>query len=80
MLRVLKHIQGLQTKGDDQEDSQNVFTTQPIVGDQLTVERGVNAILEVSNGFDGEQRFDGLHFEVADFHSSMKLIQVSAYP
>ena len=75
MLRVLKHIQSLQTI-DDQETENDVFSTQPIFGDQLTVERGVSAILEVSNGFNSEQRFDGLHFEIADFHTSMKLLQV----
>lgn len=49
---------------------------QGIVGDQLTVERGVNALFEVANGFTAKERHDGLHFEMADFHGGMKLLEV----
>ncbi len=53
-----------------------VFAEQGVVGDQLSVERGVNCLLEVSNGFTQEDFLKGLHFEVGYFHATMKLLQV----
>ena len=47
-----------------------------IVGDQGTVERGVNVLLQLSNGFDEVERLDGLHLEAGDFHAGMKFLQV----
>lgn len=47
-----------------------------IVGDQGTVERGVNVLLQLSNGFDEIERLDGLHLEAGDFHAGMKFLQV----
>ena len=55
---------------------QIMYAAQGIVGDQLTVERGVNGLLEVSNGFTAEERHEGLHFEIADFHGGMKFLEV----
>ena len=54
---------------------------QAVVGDQLTVERGVNSLMELSNGFTPEERNEGIHFEIADFHGGMKFLEVkySAY-
>ena len=54
---------------------------QAVVGDQLTVERGVNSLMEVSNGFTPEECNEGIHFEIADFHGGMKFLEVkySAY-
>lgn len=49
---------------------------QGVVGDQLTVERGINALMEVSNGFTSKERKEGLHFEAADFHGGMKFLEV----
>ncbi|XP_028413964.1 uncharacterized protein LOC114536823 [Dendronephthya gigantea] len=51
------------------------YAEQAVVGDQLTVERGVNGLFEVSNGFTAEERHEGLHFEVADFHGGMKFLE-----
>ena len=53
------------------------YAEQGVVGDQLTVERGVNGLFEVSNGFTAEERHEGLHFEVADFHGGMKFLEVN---
>eukprot|EP00794_Sanderia_malayensis_P012437 gene12437-13723_t len=55
---------------EDQEDKK--FSSQAIVGDQLTVERGVNGLMDVSNGFTSEERREGLHVEIADFHGGIK--------
>ncbi len=59
-----------------EENGKIEYAEQGIVGDQLTVERGVNAIFEVANGFTAKDRHDGLHFEMADFHGGMKFLEV----
>lgn len=53
------------------------YADQAIVGDQLTVERGVNAHNTLSNGFTSHQRLEGLHFEFADWHGVNKALSVS---
>ena len=58
------------------DDENRVYAEQENVGDQLSVERGVNCMLQISNGFTPEERLDGLHFEVGDFHGGMKFLQV----
>ena len=59
-----------------EENAKIEYAEQGIVGDQLTVERGVNAIFQVANGFTAKDRHDGLHFEMADFHGGMKFLEV----
>eukprot|EP00794_Sanderia_malayensis_P002297 gene2297-2644_t len=51
------------------------FSQQAIVGDQLSVERGVNTLLQLANGFTQSERLEGIHFEIADFHGGMKFLQ-----
>ena len=46
------------------------------MADQLSVERGVNCKFQSANGFTPEERFEGMHFEIADFHTEMKFMQV----
>ena len=52
------------------------FSSQAIVGEQLTVERGVNGLMNLSNGFTSGERREGLHFEIADFHGGIKFLEV----
>lgn len=52
------------------------ISTQGVVGDQLSVERGVNSLMQIANGLTPDDRKEGIHFEVADFHSQMKFLQV----
>lgn len=47
-----------------------------MVGDQLSVERAVDGKVSLSNGFTPEERLDGLHFEVADWHAGNKFLEV----
>ena len=54
------------------EGEDRIYAEQGNVGDQLSVERGVDCILQVSNGFTPEERLEGLHFECGDFHGGMK--------
>ena len=51
---------------------------QGVVGDQhlLSVERGTNSLMQIANGLTEADRKEGLHFEVADFHSQMIFLQV----
>jgi hypothetical protein len=49
---------------------------QGVVGDQLSVERGINSLMQIANGLTEADRKEGLHFEVAVFHSQMKFLQV----
>lgn len=63
----------------DSVENPSHFSTQGVVGDQLTVERGVSCLLQLSNGFTAKERLDGLHLEVADFHGGMKFLQVCAF-
>lgn len=46
------------------------------VGDQLTVERAVNSLLSVSNGFTAKERLEGIHLEIADWHTEVKFLDV----
>lgn len=52
------------------------YLEQGVVGDQLTIERGVNGLMGFSNDFTPEERREGLYLEVADFHAHMKFLQV----
>ena len=58
------------------EDGSKVYGDQGVVGDQLTVERAVNAHMSVSNGFTSEERLDGLHFEISDWHAGNRFLEV----
>jgi hypothetical protein len=53
------------------------YGDQAIVGDQLTVERAINAHNSLNNGFTPKDRLEGLHFEFADWHGVNKALEVS---
>lgn len=57
-------------------DEKTYFSSQGVAGDQLSIERGINHLLQVANGLTPEERKEGLHMEVADFHAQMKFLQV----
>ena len=48
---------------------------QGVVSDQLSVESGINSLMEIANGLTQADRKEDLHFEIANFHS-MKFLQV----
>lgn len=56
--------------------SDAIYAEQGFAADQLSVERGVNCLKQLKNGFTPEERLDGIHFEIADFHAQMKFLQV----
>ena len=38
--------------------------------------QGVNYLLQIANGLTPEERKECLHFEISDFHTKMKFLQV----
>lgn len=70
MLTVLRQFYTyLPTSGDN--DPQ-LFT-----GDQLTVERAVNVVTSVSNGYTPEDRLEGMNFQIGDWHARVKILSIS---
>ncbi len=49
------------------------------MGDQFSVERAVNGHASLANGFTAEERLEGLHFEVADWHAGNKFLEVGYF-
>lgn len=58
------------------DDVNRVYSSQGVVADQLSVERGINALFELSNGFTPEEQLEGLHLEIADWHAGNKFLKV----
>ncbi|XP_044173469.1 uncharacterized protein LOC122957424 [Acropora millepora] len=58
------------------DDANRVYSSQGVVADQLSVERGVNALFELSNGFTPKEQLEGLHLEIADWHAGNKFLKV----
>jgi hypothetical protein len=68
IVKVLQHVQQyLPMK----------FAEQGIVGDQLTIERAVNAVRSMANGYTPLECLDGFHIGIADWHSGVKFLSVS---
>ena len=63
----------------DGDDDERVYGRQGVVGDQLSVERGVNGHCSLTNGFTPEERLEGLHFEIADWHGGHNFTEVGRY-
>lgn len=57
-------------------NGQTLFNEVGVVGDQLSVERAVNCLSSLSNGFTPDDRLDGLHVEIADWHAELKFLAV----
>ena len=53
------------------------YDPQLFTGDQLTVERAVNVIASVSNGYTPEVRLEGLNLQLGDWHAGVKILSVS---
>ena len=61
------------------ENAEREYSSQGLVADQLSVERGVNALFELANGFTPEERLEGLHLEIADWHAGNKFLKVLSF-
>ena len=74
MLNVLKRIHSyLPSKG---EGGDQYFVSTNVIGDQLTVDRAVNAFMAQQNGYTEEERMTGLNIGIADWHADMNFLQV----
>ena len=74
ILNILKSVHEYVPYHGDDEDRK--YGDQGVVGDQLSVERGVNGHMSLANGFTPEERVEGLHFEIADWHAGNKFLEV----
>ena len=72
---VLKELHGYIPKVTTGNESS--FHEAGVVGDQLTIERMVNCLLSLSNGFTSDDRLEGIHSEIADWHTELKFLSVS---
>ena len=54
---------------------QENFDHVPVVGDQKTMERGVEAQLSVRNAYTKSGRLEGLFFQLADWHHEISFWQ-----
>ena len=44
--------------------------------DQLTVERAVNVISSVANGYTPKDRLEGINLQLGDWHAAVKVLSV----
>ncbi|KAL9955364.1 hypothetical protein ACROYT_G036674 [Oculina patagonica] len=51
-----------------------IFDRVPVVGDQLTLERGLEGQFSVSNAYSKRGRLEGLFFQLADWHLENKFL------
>lgn len=56
---------------------EEAFDRVPVVGDQKTMERGVEAQFSVRNAYTKSRRLEGLFFQLADWHHENKFLSVS---
>ena len=54
----------------------SILFQQIVIGDQLTVDRAVNALMAQQNGYTEEERMTGLNIGIADWHADMNFLQV----
>ena len=53
------------------------FDRVPVVGDQKTMERGVEAKFSVRSAYTKRRRLEGLFFQLADWHQENNFLAVS---
>ena len=60
----------------DGDGNDRKYGEQDVVGDQLSVEHGVNGLMSIANSFTPEEPVEGLHFEIANWHAGSKFLEV----
>jgi hypothetical protein len=53
------------------------YDSQLFAGHQLSIERAVNVISSVANGYSPEDRLEGINRQLGDWHACVKLSTVS---
>lgn len=74
MIEFLRHFQTYLPTVTIQGEKK--FASQICMGDQLSVERAVNAIHSVSNGHTAEDRLEGFTIQLGDWHTGVKILEV----
>ena len=74
MLDILKQVRGYSPNLENAD--QTLRRSIPIVGDQLTVERGVNVIQAVQNSYTPGEKLEGIHMEIADWQTAVTFLNV----
>ena len=74
MLKILQQFQSYLPKV-----TEGSFDTQILTGDQLSVERAVDVIASVNNGFTAEDRLEGFNLQIGDWHAAVKILTVSIF-
>ena len=74
ILAILKSLHTYVPRHGD--DEKRVYGDHGVVGYHLSVERTVNGQMSLANGFTPEERVEGLHFEIADWHAGNKFLEV----
>jgi hypothetical protein len=75
IIKVIQHLHGYLVKVDDGENDKLI--EERLFGDQLTIERCINAAQSRKNGYDTEERLEGFYWGLADWHAGMKACTVS---
>lgn len=75
MIDISRYLQDLvPSVGEEMKEK---FRRMPVVGDQLTIERGIEAKFSVSNAYTPRRRLEGIYYQVADWHHENKFLDVS---
>ena len=74
IIHILRHFQSYLPFSTN--NGEKKFVNQLCVGDQLSIERVVNAIHSVSNGYTAEDRLEGFNLQLGDWHTGVKILDV----
>lgn len=77
MIDIVRQLHGLVPVVE--ADENEVFERIPVVGDQKTLERGVEAQFSVRNAYSKARRLEGLFFQLADWHHENRFLSVSLF-
>ncbi len=75
MVDILKKFQGYIPHNTNAKE-ETTFEPQLHSGDQLSVERTINVIHSVSNGYNETDRLEGMIVQIGDWHTCVKIFEV----
>lgn len=76
MIDIVRQLHQWVPSTEEEDEKEETFDRVPIVGDQKTMERGVEAQFSVSNAYSRRRKLDGLFFQLADWHHENKFLGV----
>ena len=78
MIDILKKFQDYIPHSTNAKQ-EKTFESQLLSGDQLSVERAINVIHSVSNGYNATDRLEGMIVQIGDWHTCVKILEVNYY-